>query len=217
MDGGKGDFTHLDAHHHKGHGGGHISHIPAGGQGKGGKGDVQKHQHHAGHESHERRRAEFLHHFAEGKCPSASCVLHDEVGSQAPEHGGVGDVVQHGGGHALFAEEGHVHRKADENGVGNAAGAGEDAPPPGRNVKNGRQEPPCQVGCKDGGKGEEQIRRRLDELVMGEIGFQRVNHKGRQGHGHGQAGEVLPRRFPEPSGFGQIKSKSCNEDHFKYA
>lgn len=142
-------------------------------------------------------------------------ILDDQVGPEAPEHGRIGDVVQHGRGHRFLSEQGQIDRKADENGIGNAAGAHKDAPAALRDAEESRPDPAQQVGGENGSKGEQQIRRHGEKTVPGEPAFHGINHHGGNAHRHGQAGQVFSGGFPEPALPAQEKSESRDKSDLK--
>ena len=139
----------------------------------------------------------------------------DQVGPETPEHGRIGDVVQHGGGHCFLSEKGQIDRKADENGIGNAAGAHKDAPAALRDAENRCPDPAQQVGGKNRSKGKQQVRRHGEKTVPGEPAFHGINHHGGNAHRHGQAGQVLSGGFPEPALPAQEKSEPRNKSDLK--
>ena len=139
----------------------------------------------------------------------------DQVGPEAPEHGCIGDVVQHGGGHRFLTEQGQIDRKADENGIGNAAGAHKDAPAALRDAEESRPDPAQQVGGENGSKGEQQIRRHGEKTVPGEPAFHGIDHHGGNAHRHGQAGQVFSGGFPEPALPAQEKSEPRDKSDLK--
>lgn len=215
MNGREGNPAHLHADHKESQRRCRISHILHGGQKEVRQADIQQDQRHSGKKSHQGRRAELFQDIQDRQVLPGTGILNDQISAETPEHGRVGDVVQHGGRHCFLSEQGQIDRKADENGIGNAAGAHKDAPAALRDAENRCPDPAQQVGGENGSKGKQQIRRHGEKTVPGEPAFHGIDHHGGNAHRHGQAGQVLPGGFPEPALPAQEKSESRNKSHFK--
>ena len=199
MDGGKRDLAHLDTDDHERHRRRHTAHILHRCHRKVRDGDIHKEQDDARCKSHERRSAELQEHLPRREMVIPAGSPYDEVRPQRPEHRRIRQIVQHARRHARLAEERHIHRHADEDGIRNAAGTDKNAAASLGDMKHGCEHMPSEVTGEDRNKGQHQIRRRRDQCIMREIRIQRMNHERRQRDSHRELRQILRRILPEPA------------------
>ena len=182
-------MRHLDPDDDKGHRRCDISYVMACRQKEVRQRNIEENEENACDESHERRCAQLQEHFLHSEFMVTAGILDDEVRAKEryyqpcqkdqplddevrakePEHRGICDIVQHAGRHARFTEECHIDRKADEDGIRNAAGAGEDAAAALRDIQHFGQGAAGEVRHENRGKRKKHVRRCFDQLVMREI------------------------------------------------
>ena len=162
-------MCHLDSDDDEGHRRCDISYVMACRQEEMRQRNIEENEENACDESHERRCAQLQEHFLHSEFMVTAGILDDEVRAKEPEHRGICDIVQHAGRHARFTEECHIDRKADEDGIRNAAGAGEDAAAALRDIQHLGQDAAGEIRHENRGKRKKHVRRCFDQLVMREI------------------------------------------------
>ena len=110
-------MCHLDSDDDEGHRRCDISYVMACRQEEMRQRNIEENEENACDESHEWRRTQLHEHFLHSELMITAGILDDEVSAKEPEHRGICDIVQHAGRHTRFAEERHIDRKADENGI----------------------------------------------------------------------------------------------------